>query len=300
MATSKCERCGREGTRGFVKRAGGPVCEAEKACDERREHEERKHGLWFSADRQRYTLDGERVPGVTTLIKNGIPTPALVPWATNTVARYGAEHLDELWGMRGLGTEAIFQTLRQAPNSARDSAGARGSQLHKWAEELLATGTVQGISDALLPWVRSVADFIEDYQPTAVLTEAPVGSRRWRYAGTLDLVADFPDGRRRILDWKSSKRIYSEIALQLAGYKHADFCLVEREEIPLDSMGISDEGYAVLIRPEGYKVHPVYIGEEVHQAFLRTKWMSDLTRDGGPLDSWLGQPLPPRPGRNNA
>jgi hypothetical protein len=41
-----------------------------------------------------YLLDGQKVDGVTTVIGNGIPKPALINWAAGTIASYVGERLD--------------------------------------------------------------------------------------------------------------------------------------------------------------------------------------------------------------
>ena len=39
---------------------------------------------------------GRKVPGVTTVIGNGVPKPALVGWAARTTAAYAIDYWDEL------------------------------------------------------------------------------------------------------------------------------------------------------------------------------------------------------------
>lgn len=302
-----CVRCGREGSRGYQESVEGPVCSSRNACDERVETARLAVGL-HRIDRvgkygpyHFYKLDGQRVRGVTTILDSALPKPALVDWAARVTARYAAEHLDELWGIRHMGLEAVYNLLEHEPRSQRDSAGVRGSQLHVWAEDMIHGREVTGITNELLPWVLSVRDFIEDWQPKPVLLESPVASRRWGYAGTLDLVADFPAMRwgdrtfpagRRIVDYKSSRGVYSETALQMGAYKGAELYAADGEERPMSELEVSDWGLIVHIRPEGYQVFPVYVGEEVLHAFARVKWMSEFLKRDGLLDSWLGDALP--------
>jgi len=287
-----CSRCGREGPRGFE--GDPPRCASQSACEGRILEERNRHTV-ARTDRgnsHSYRLDGEHVQGVTTLIKEGLPTPALVGWGINKVARYGADHLEELWGMRNMGPEAIYESLRQAPYTERNSAGVRGTLLHTWAEKLMRREKVE-VPRTLMPWVQSMIDYLDDFKPQSVLSECAVASRRWRYAGTLDDVSDFPDGERRVVDYKSGNRIYSDVALQLAAYRNAEIYRVGSEpERRMADLGISEEGYAVHIRPEGYEVHPVYVGEEAFQAFNRVAWVARLRANNGPLDSWLNGPLP--------
>jgi hypothetical protein len=295
---TKCGLCGREGTRGFMRGSNGNVtCEATSACARRVSEAEQRVGVVRidSGSSHWYKIDGLKPSGVTTILKQGIPAPALVGWGINAVARYAADNLDLVWGMRGMGTEAVFQALRQSPYSERNAAGARGTKIHAYAELYIAGMPLGKIPPDLHPWVTAMADYIDDYQPTSVLAEIAVGSRKWRYAGTFDDVSDFPDGVRRIVDYKTGKRIYPETVLQLNAYANPEGVYKDPEgvERSVGDLGIQ-EGYAVHIRPEGYAVHPVPIGPEQLQAFVRVQWLANLTAKDGDLESWLGDPLPPR------
>lgn len=306
MAEKKCIRCGREGSRGFVVIEGEEECSARAACDERIEKVRRNTGLyrWEQGDNHYYRLDGERIPGVTTLIKEGLPAPGLIGWGIKSVARFAAEHVDELWAMRGMGEEAIFNALRSRPFQERNDAGVRGTLLHKYAERLHRGEelSLPPEHEHLLPWVQSLVDYLDDFEPVSVLQETAVGSRRWRYGGTLDDISDFPDGRRRVVDYKSGNGVYGDNALQLAGYRWAEvYKHPSGEDRPVEELGMCDEGYIVHVRPEGYEVVPFYIGPEVHQAFLRVAWVArdlrgDYRKGTGLLNEWMGQPLP-RPER---
>jgi hypothetical protein len=50
--------------------------------------------LKFSEKAHRYWCDGKPIPGVTTLIKGGLPAPALVYWSARSVAEYVADNPD--------------------------------------------------------------------------------------------------------------------------------------------------------------------------------------------------------------
>lgn len=293
-----CVECGREGSRGFEQTAEGWLrCSARGACSgrvqQRLQNESVYRWDYNNGNSHGYKLDGVRVPGVTTLIKDGMPAPALVGWGIRTVSRYAAAHLEEIWAMRGMGEEAVFEALRQSPYKERNDAGVRGTKLHVYAERLMRGESVEQakIPREVLPLVEVVVQYLDEWQPKPILQEAAVASRRWGYAGTLDDVSEFPDGKRRVVDYKTGKGVYAEVALQLAAYRNAEIYRSGLgEERPMAELGVCEEGYAVHIRPEGYRVFPVQVGPEVHQAFLRVAWLGKL-RTGGVLDSWLGQPL---------
>lgn len=295
MPELTCVKCGRAGSRGYDLAPEGPVCRASGACSGRVQQRLQNESVYrwdYNGGKSHgYKLDGEKVQGVTTLIKDGMPAPALVGWGIRTTSRYVATHLDELWAMRGMGEEAIFEAVRQSPYTERNDAGVRGTKLHVYAERLMRGEPVSSVPAEMLPWVEVLVQYLDEWEPQPVLQECAVASRRWRYAGTLDDVSDFPDGKRRVVDYKTGKGVYPEVALQLAAYRNAEFYREGMgEELALADLDICDEGYVVHIRPEGYKVVPVHVGEEPFQAFLRVAWLGKL-RTKGVLDGWLGQPL---------
>ena len=54
-----------------------------------------------------------------------------------------------------------------------------------------------------------------------------VYSRTFGFAGTLDAICTIA-GRRGLLDIKTGRSgVYPEVALQLAAYAHADFCVID-------------------------------------------------------------------------
>lgn len=235
-----------------------------------------------------YKIDGEKVDGVTTLIKDGLPKPALVGWAARSVAEHVADNLDAVLGMRDMGRDAIVAALKEAPWTSRNKAGARGTEVHGYAERLAAGEEVE-VPDHIAGHVEACVAFLDDWKVRPVLTETSVGSRKWRYGGTLDLVADVtrPDGggeERAILDWKTAASgIWPETAYQLAAYRHAEIYLDDDgAEQPMADLGITC-GYGVHIRADGYDVIPVRCDEPVFKAFLHIAWVARHAKDNRSL-----------------
>jgi hypothetical protein len=234
-----------------------------------------------------YTLDGERCDGVTTLISGGLPKPALAYWSARCVAEYVAdadpEHVESL---RALGRNGMVKALKEVPWSQRDAAAAKGTDVHTLAEALVQGKEVHAPDD-LLPYVENCAKFMDTWRVAPVLVEATVASRQWRYAGTLDLVADLPDGRRALFDYKTSQSgIYPATALQLAAYRHAEFYNAPGGiELPMSEVGI-DVGYGVWVRPDGYDVIPIECGEAQFRAFLHVAYVA---RQAEVMKSWIGE-----------
>jgi len=221
----------------------------------------RQHGRNHS-----YTIDGQKVPGVTTIIGDGIPKPALTRWAAKSVAEFVADNLDTVKNFGGRG--AIIGALSQVPFDNRDEAANRGTEVHKLAEQLSRGGDVE-VPDVLAGHVDSHLRFLADWQPRDEMLELVIVNYTWRYAGTLDLIATLRDGKRWLLDYKTSRSgIFAETALQLAAYRRGEACLINGVEQPMPQV---DACGAIWLREDGYSFYPVAADDAVFKAFLWAK-----------------------------
>jgi hypothetical protein len=210
----------------------------------------RNHGKGHS-----YTDDaGLKIPGVTTLVGDGLPKKALQKWAIETVADYYVDHRDELAAM--LPSEAR-KVLTKAPYATTSKAAARGTQVHELAERLIR-GEEVAIPEGMDGYVRAAVTFIDEFDVIPVAQEFTVYSETWRWAGTCDLVADLLDpddpepdpalrGRVRwLLDAKTKEKesgVFGDAALQLAPYRCAERMVdpatgEDRPMIEVDRCGI--------------------------------------------------------------
>ena len=206
--------------------------------------------------------NGIKVPGVTTLIGKGLPKPALVNWAARTAAEYAVDNWVELTDAPI--SERLDQ-IRNAPNASKNAAALRGTKLHDAAQQLQERGTVD-VEPGQLPLVESYLKFCQDWDLRAEYVESAVYSVTHGYAGTLDLIAILSDGKRWLLDLKTSKGVYGDMALQQAAYRFAEYLAVDGDEhIPMpqvDAVGI------VHVRADGADLVPLTAGKAEFRAFL--------------------------------
>ena len=205
---------------------------------------------------------GQRIPGVTTIISEGVPKPALVKWAPRVVAETAVNRWDEL---AELPVATRLKTLVDSPWADRDAAARRGTEVHNLAEQLVAGAEVQ-VPDELAGHVDAYMKFLEDWDPQPVIVEATIVNYTIGYAGTLDLIADIPRLRKRLLlDVKTNRSgVYGEVALQLSPYRYAEFYVAEdgeRPMIPVDGCGV------IHVRSDGYSLVPVTAGPAQFRAF---------------------------------
>lgn len=239
--------------------------------------------LVFYQKSHRYRLDGSWVPGVTPLIKKGLPKPALPYWSARTVAEWVADNPDlteELKRLGGRGPAVAY--LKELPWQKRDDAAIRGTDVHALAERL-AHGEEVEVPEHLAGHVQGYVDWLDANQPEVLLTERPVASRQWRYAGTFDLVAKL-DGVTWLLDVKTSSGVYGSTALQLTAYGNAEFYLAEDgTEQPLPPI----ERYGVLhVTEYGTTLHylPTSANEAAWKDFLHVAHVGRRAKD---IDTYL-------------
>lgn len=232
-----------------------------------------------------YEIDGRRADGVTSLIGDGMPKPALVNWAANTTAGYAVDHWDEL---AGLPLSKRLDTLKRARYQDLDEAARRGTEVHNLAEAL-SHGKEIEVPDELAGHVESAVRFLDEWQPEVVLTETVVASRKWGYAGTFDLLMRLPDRRVVLADYKTSRSgIWGETALQLGAYANADVYLdADGNEQPVADLGI-DTGMAVWIRADGYDVYEVDLAQGF-KIFQHVAWVARQAK--GMKDRLISQAL---------
>jgi hypothetical protein len=233
-----------------------------------------------------YTVDGKKANGVTTVIGAVWPKPALQFWATKTVAQTAVDMEPSEWEqLAERGRDGAILWLARAADRVRDEAASRGTAVHKLAEKLIV-GEEIAPPDELIGYAEGLIAFMDEWRPRPVLMEKVVGSYKYGYAGTFDLVADLPDGRRILWDYKSGS-VFGSVALQLAAYRWADFYVAEGDlEMPMTEVGI-DDCKVVRVFDGGYEVIPFVTDESVFRVFLHTLQVS---RDTAVEKSWKGEP----------
>jgi hypothetical protein len=251
---------------------------------------------------------------VTTLIKGGLPSPALTYWAAKAVAEYAAANHRQITSMLGsvrlkrsddnsvLGVvsdpdavDATIEWLKGSPWRERDRKANRGTAIHARIESLILGKPLTPPSDELLPFIESFDAFVADWNPTFEASEMTVYNRTERYAGTLDFIATIPGLGRVLGDTKSSKDVYPEAALQMAAYRFAEFIgLPDGSEEPVPSV---DGCVALHLREDGYSLIPVIADEQVFKAFKYVRevfrWQEELSKGviGQPLNVPGAQPV---------
>lgn len=244
-------------------------------------------GLTFTPSTHKYRLDGKPVAGVTTLLGKGIPKPALVYWSAKTVAEWVADNPEGVENLRAMGRGPMVQALKSTPWEARDKAAVRGTDVHTLAEELVHGREVE-VPEHLAAYVDGYVRWLDAEQPEPLWTERAVASRKWRYAGTFDLIATLR-GETWLLDVKTAKGVYGDNALQVAAYARAEFLVDGEDEVPMPEI----HRLGVLhVTEAGTELRPIKAEapfDAPFNDFLHAAWMA---KGADRIKDYIGAALP--------
>jgi hypothetical protein len=258
-----------------------------------------------SRDGRFYVWRGRNYWSVTTIIGGGLPKPALINWAKKFTAEYAVEHLEALKALVADDPKGAVAWLKDAAYRDRDRKADLGSHAHDAAEAYVLKQPFPEWPPEVAAIMTGFLNWLKDWSPVFTAVECPVFNDSHRYAGRLDAIIEIatedlpacpmwgetPTDRpwRVLADYKTGKGIYSDVALQLAAYRHAEtfLGLPDGSEAPMPDV----DGCAVVhLRPNGtYQFLPIQTDEDVFRSFLFTREVFRFTLEtakdavGGPF-----------------
>ena len=241
------------------------------------------------------------VLSVTSAMKS-LAKPFLIGWAAKMTAECAVEDREIIEAMlkKKNGKAAALAHLKQA--RYRDSGGKadRGTVVHSAVEAYLAGKKIdldhvqfqleeKNVPEHLWPatfkMIDGVLEFLFDFEPEIIWSEATIYSREHQYAGTGDIVAKVRIGRSKlpaIIDIKTGKAIYNETAMQLAAYGRGDFVgLDDGTEAALLPKSKDPIRHGIVVRPtaSGKYEHANFdLTDEVFDKFLACLELADAER----------------------
>lgn len=232
----------------------------------------RNHGRGHS-----YRIDGEKVPGVTTIL-NAVPKQ-LTKWAAEKAADHAVDNWTEL---AALPPSERHRRIMWAHREDVTSKGVRGTRVHALGERLVHGEAVE-VPDDLRGPVEAYARALDFWQIEPRASETPVGSTRFGYAGTADLWGSIGKlgVELALIDLKTGKGLYESTALQLAGYLECDTWHPDgpSSEEPLPDV---EEAYVLHILPDDVRLVPVDVSPRlrrgfhyVHEQHKLLAWLND-------------------------
>lgn len=183
----------------------------------------------FYPDSHRYKLLGEKTFLISATAVTGMldKSQALIPWAVNLDLDYIKQYLEERAGQKFTleELEPIIEEARKKHTEKKEEAATNGSIVHDYAERFarsIMDGTKQPEIDSEWPEqvLQGISAFLEWFNANDVhfhATESLVYSKKLKIVGTADAVASV-NGEHVLIDYKTSKGVYSEYHYQAAGY----------------------------------------------------------------------------------
>ena len=194
----------------------------------------------------RHPNTGDLVPSVTNII-GVLDKPALPRWSAIEVAKKAWELRLSLPEME---QDDAIDVLKGAPWRKSTRAADRGTTIHAYLEARMLGLTPEIIDGEALRYRAAAEAWLDDWQPEVIATERTVFGPD--YAGTGDLWC-MRDGKVTIVDFKTSKAIYKEAALQIAALWAAPV----QADGTVDPAPDDAEGWVVRIGEDGYEARQV-------------------------------------------
>lgn len=182
--------------------------------------------------------NGESLNPSITNIKDMKAIP-LAGWASRKCAEYTA---DNIAALASLSPAEVKDLVRGAPwrgDPDKPNEAGIGDIVHEWIDSYVKTGTAPNTEvyydgdghehpapiTAKRMW-RQFGGVIERYKPEFIESEFTVWSDAHGYAGTADLAAYIgPQRWVTLIDNKTGKQPYPDMAMQLGALAYADFIL---------------------------------------------------------------------------
>ena len=166
---------------------------------------------------------GVDVPSCTTITGQLDKSGALTYWAAGAACDY---ILDEVKNLKPLEVPNLHYRIFEIAESARknfrtvsNKALDVGSRIHEAIETYLLHGKEPITKDdQIISGFLAFLEWKDAHKVEPIKLEYTVYGYDW--AGTLDFYGLF-DGKKYVIDWKSSKAIYPEMRYQVAGYRSA-------------------------------------------------------------------------------
>lgn len=173
--------------------------------------------------------NGEQYARFST-VKDQLDKPALIPWAVGLAVEYVRKNNNPAEPL-----ELVLERAKKEYRSVASEAADIGTEIHQMIENYIKTGAdprgeirpeVENGFLAFLEWEKI-------HSVKWLHSEIVVLDHDLCVGGTVDAIAEI-DGKKYLVDFKSSKAVYDEHKMQIAFYFEA----YQREVEPLDGAGI--------------------------------------------------------------
>lgn len=187
-----------------------------------------KNGLTLDFDDEKhlYLFNGKKVESVTGICGNGVPKPELQGWLISTPVREIKNSINTLLdngeSLDRVILERIVDKAKNKTEEIKKDAGLIGTVVHGLIEDFLKNKKIPNQSDKkVINCWNLFLDWWNTQEYEVVELEKKIFSKKYNYAGTLDLVLKDKQGNLVLADIKTSNSISFDYALQLNAYRQA-------------------------------------------------------------------------------
>ncbi|MCI3271036.1 PD-(D/E)XK nuclease family protein [Streptomyces cylindrosporus] len=238
------------------------------------------------------------VPGVTSIVGMLPKQDFLGPWQANMAADLAIDSFEYLRQMAERDRAGAKRYIAGAARRYTEVRSKLGSRAHDVFERLMNGEEVDYVHSDIVNHVEHFRQFLAAVNPELVRAEDVAWSYEHEYAGSFDAILRIwvevlPSGKLRItpdrsgtpilvmVDYKTSKSIHSDVALQLAAYRYADVIIdPEGNETPMPEI---DSAAVLHITDDQWTFKGVRADRAVHASFLTLRetfrWVREDSKD---------------------
>lgn len=117
----------------------------------------------------------------------------------------------------------MMDKAKKRPKEVAEEGAEKGTQVHAMIEEFFTTGKHEQIPLEFKEQIKKFHQWRWDYCVEPIEVEKTLFSKRFKFAGTTDLVAKLscPEEKIFVIDFKTANGLYHDHKLQLASYFYA-------------------------------------------------------------------------------
>lgn len=180
-----------------------------------------EESVTFYPKSHRYKVNGEWLKSVTQIV-GIIDKPGLKYWSVDCMRKYMEQEIGQSGGRKYSSKEMLemVQVASKEWERVVDEACDIGGMVHDWVEDFAAHGTTTIDPSSPKEVRQGIKAFLKWYNANDVKfleTERLIYSREYGYVGRFDCIAEV-NGKKTLIDWKTSKDLYSSQLYQVAGY----------------------------------------------------------------------------------
>lgn len=168
-----------------------------------------------------YTVNEKPVDGVTNVTNIVDKSRPLMNWAVKKSLKYIEGSLCPGKALDEVEISTLLGEAERQPYTSKSNAANLGTMIHNWIEKYIkGQKPDKPINASMLNAINAFLHWQKENKIKFIDSEKKIYSRKYNYAGTLDAEADI-NGKKSVIDFKTSKGIYSEMRYQVAAYQAA-------------------------------------------------------------------------------